>query len=144
MYRIREVDSIGDNEAIEAIHQLNGQTPTFPRITEDELAIGYWWLAFFEQEPVAFAGLIATRECSETGYFKRAGVDPKHRGNGLQLRLMRARVRKARKLGFKQLVTETTDAVHSANNCIRCGFEIFQPETPWVSFKSAIFWIKAL
>ncbi len=141
-YRIREVDAT-DEDVAEHIHFFNRQTPEFPRLTEDELEVGYWWLAYLDKEPVGFAGLMPSQQWHSVGYFKRAGVDPKHRGNGLQIRLMRVRIHKARKLGYTHIVSECTETSYSANNFIKAGFKIYDPKTPW-AFKNSIYWIKKL
>lgn len=141
-YRIREVDA-SDEDIADIIHHFNRQTEDFPPLTEDELDGGFWWLAYLNQEPVAFAGMVPSKQWHNVGYFKRAGVDPKHRGNGLQIRLMRVRINKARKLGYSHLISECTNTIYSANNFIKTGFKIYEPSRPW-AFKSSIYWIKTL
>ena len=143
MYRIREVDAT-DEENAEIIRDQNAIVDaTFPHLTDDELERGYWWLAYEGERPVAFAGLIQARGSNDTGYFKRAGVLPCARGNGLQLRLMRARIAKAKKLGWTWIVSESTGTAHSANNFILAGFKVYYPAEPW-AFKTSIYWIKKL
>lgn len=141
-YRIREVDA-SDDEMAEHIHHFNRQTSTFPEITEAELDGGFWWLAYLDDEPVGFAGMVPSKQYAGVGYFKRAGIDPAHRGNGLQIRLMRVRINKARKVGYSHLISECTDTVYSANNFIKAGFRIYEPSKPW-AFKNSIYWIKKL
>jgi GNAT superfamily N-acetyltransferase len=142
MYHIREVDA-SDDEIAEIIRHFNRQTADFPELTEDELDGGFWWLAYLDREPIAFAGMVPSNQWRNVGYFKRAGVDPKHRGNGLQIRLMRVRINKARRLGYSHVISECTDTIWSANNFIRAGFRIYQPARPW-AFKNSIYWIKAI
>ena len=142
-YRIREVDA-SEEENADIIREQNGTVDaTFPYLTDDELERGYWWLAYDEEKPVAFAGLIQSRGSRDTGYLKRAGVLPCARGHSLQLRLMRARIAKARKLGWTYLVSESTGTPYSANNFIRAGFKIYYPAEPW-AFKTSIYWIKKI
>jgi GNAT superfamily N-acetyltransferase len=141
-YRIREVDA-SDDEIADTIHFFNRQTAEFPPLTEAELDGGYWWLAYLDKEPVAFAGMVPSSKWHNVGYFKRAGVDPKHRGHGLQIRLMRVRLAKARKIGYTHLVSECTHTIYSANNFIRAGFELYEPRNPW-AFKNSLYWIKKL
>lgn len=144
-YRVKEVDA-SDEEIAEIIHEFNrGSELKFPKLVEDELEGHncFWWLAYREQEPVAFAGLVPSRLYSNAGYLKRAGVLPEHRGNGLQLRFFRARERKARSIGWTMLVSETvTDNVHSANNFIRAGYRLFDPKEKWA--RDSIYWRKDL
>ena len=72
---------------------------------------------------------------------------PEHRGNGLQRRLLKVRERKARQLGWTSVITDTTDNVPSANNLIKAGYRLFEPESVgamnW-AFKSSLFWRKGL
>lgn len=71
--------------------------------------------------PVAIAGA----RIVETGayFLSRACVDPAYRGQGIQKRLIRARVRRARKLGCPRVVTYTHPGnVASINSLIACGF----------------------
>jgi GNAT superfamily N-acetyltransferase len=143
-YRIREVDA-SDEEITDHIHRLNRQTMEFPELTEDELEGPhcYWWLAYHGVEVAGFAGMIPSSKWHNVAYFKRAGVDPKHRGNGLQIRLMRVRISKARKLGYSHLISECTETIWSANNFIKAGFKLYEPRNPW-AFKNSLYWIKAL
>lgn len=142
MYRIREVDAT-DEEVAETIRYFNRQTEDFPHITDEEFETGHWWLAYLNKEAVAFAGLMPSRQYHGVGYFKRAGVDPEHRGNGLQIRLMRVRITKARKLGYSHIVSECTETPFSANNFIKAGFKVYDPKFPW-AFKNSIYWILKL
>lgn len=144
MYRIREVDPFNDEEALEAILYFNRQTCAFPKIEQEALEGGWWWLAYHEKNPVGFCGLTRSSYRPNYGFFKRAGVDPKHRGNGLQGRFIRVRLRKARKIGFTHIVTDTTDTVYSANNLYKAGFKMFEPTVPWMEYKTSLYWIKAL
>lgn len=144
-YRIREVDASEDDIA-EIIHEFNTTSDVkFPKLRDEELEGHncFWWLAYQNDEPVAFAGLVPSQRYPNAGYLKRAGVIPKHRGNGLQLRFFRARERKARIVGWDTLVSETVTAnVISANNFIRAGYLMFEPKEKWAN--DSIFWKKNL
>ena len=142
MYYIREVDA-SDDDIAETIQTFNRETAEFPPLTDSELDGGFWWLAYCGFEPVAFAGLVPSSQYHGVGYFKRAGVTPAHRGNGLQIRLMRVRINKARKLGYSHIVSECTETVYSGNNFIRAGFKLYEPTRPW-AFRNSLYWIKAL
>jgi GNAT superfamily N-acetyltransferase len=144
VYRIREVDTFADEDAVEAIHFFNRQTCAFPVLTQDTLEKGWWWVAYLDKAPVGFAGLTRSTYGPNVGYLKRAGVDPKHRGHGLQQRLIRVRLSKARRLGMAAIVTETTDTVYSANNLYKAGFKMFDPAVPWLEYKTTLYWIKKL
>lgn len=104
---------------------------------------GWWWVVWAEDLPVAYAGLVRSRQYPDVGYLCRAGVAESHRGRGLQRRLIRVRLKKAKQLGMVAVVTDTRQNPASANNLIHCGFRIYQPSNPW-SFKDAIYWAKWL
>lgn len=139
MYRIREVDGDDEYEALTRLHEITFRDLAKQAKYDD----GYWWLAELDDHPVGFLGLKQSILGKHVGYFYRVGVDPKHRGNELQLRLMRAMHAKARRLGWKRIVTDTRDNPHSANNIIRAGYRMFTPASPW-GHVSAQYWIKDL
>ena len=88
MYRIREVDG-HDDEITETLTDLHRLT-FFDGASIPEFDWGYWWLAYHEANPVAFAGIVPSTHACNAGYFCRVGVLKKHCGNRLQVRLMRA------------------------------------------------------
>ena len=101
---------------------------------------GHWWIAYAEDgKPVGFAGIVRSTRWTDTGYLCRAGVLDGFTGHGLQKRLIDARLRQAKKLGWNWCITDTTDNPASSNSLISCGFKIYTPSNPW-SFKNAIYW----
>jgi GNAT superfamily N-acetyltransferase len=144
IYRIREVDA-SDDEVADTIRAFNRETGDFPDLTDSELDgfHCYWWLAYLGKDPVGFAGMVPSQRYRDAGYLKRAGVAPGHRGHGLQLRFFQVRERKARAIGWNRLVSETTNTVFSANNFIRAGYRLFEPETRW-AFETSLYWTKSL
>jgi GNAT superfamily N-acetyltransferase len=142
-YRIREVDG-ADDDIAETLKELHTETfgNTAPQIEPDK---GYWWLCYFEGDtPVAFAGLEPSDVYLQTGYLCRSGVLEAHRGKGLQVRLLRARERKARRLGWVLLRTDTTDNPPSSNSLINAGFRLFEPKFPWGPSNTTLYWRKHL
>jgi len=140
-YVIREVDT-SDELISETLKDLHEQTfldhaklPSF-----DE---GHWWLAHLGKEPVGFAGVIKSTIIPNAGYFIRVGVVQKHLGHKLQLRFMRALERKSKYNSWTQIVSDTTDNVASANNFIRAGYRLFQPDWNW-AFPHSLYWMKRL
>lgn len=123
-YRIREVT--GRKKYAGTIRKLHQQTFGGTADMVDP-CVGWWWLVFDGAVPVAFAGMVKSEWGSCRGYLVRVGVLKSHRGAGLQSKLISTRERKARKLGFTSLVSDTTDNVPSANNLIRKGFELYEP-----------------
>lgn len=101
---------------------------------------GHWWIAYAaDGKPVAFAGLVRSIKWTDTGYLCRAGVLDGYTGHGLQKRLIVARTKQARKLGWNWCITDTTNNPASANSLINAGFKIYTPGQPW-SFRNAIYW----
>lgn len=115
------------------------QVVCLPSDAPYDISRGYWWIAYDEDTPCAFAGLVASSRWCDTGYLCRAGVLPTHRGNGIQKKLIRARVRKARKLGWNWLITDTYHNPASANSLIAEGFKMFEPTIPWGA-KGTLYW----
>jgi GNAT superfamily N-acetyltransferase len=139
MYRIREVDGHDDDisDTLADLHRLT----FFAGAAIPEFDHGYWWLVFHGTAPIGFAGIIpATRACN-AGYFCRVGVLDRHRGGALQLRLMRAIEARARRNGWSSIISDTTDNLVSANNFIRAGYYLYQPQWPW-GWPNTLYWRK--
>lgn len=144
MHVIREVDG-GDLEIAATLHRFNGMAPEmFPDLQLRHLESGYWWLVYFGEDPVAFAGMTPMEPFPNVGYLKRAYVLPDHRGHDLQLRLMITRETKARQIGWTMLVSECgQNNGPSARNFARAGYEVVEPEQRWGAPRS-IYWAKRL
>jgi GNAT superfamily N-acetyltransferase len=141
MYRIREVDG-QDDDIADTLAELHGLT-FFGSAPVPEFDHGHWWLALHEGEPVAFAGVVPSTHVCNAGYFCRVGVLRKHCGNGLQLRLMRALEARAQRVGWSSIVSDTTDNLCSANNFIRAGYRLYQPQAPW-AWPHTLYWCKLI
>jgi GNAT superfamily N-acetyltransferase len=102
---------------------------------------GHWWLAFCGSSPVAFAGLVPSMHVENAGYFCRVGVVDRHWGRSLQLRLMRAMEWRARRSGWRCVVSDTTDNLASANNFIKAGYQLHRPQHPW-GWPHTLYWRK--
>lgn len=138
-YRIKQVDPT--NEGVRCLlNQLD--RACFPA---DELCDkdGDWWIVYDGKTPVGYAGLKPSNRIVAAGYLCRVGVLPDHRGCGLQARLIRARLRAARKKGWHTVYSDTYNNLPSANNLIRAGFRLYWPEVPW-SYVGALYWKKSL
>lgn len=100
----------------------------------------YWWLAYVNGKIAGFASMQATEE---GGLFALCGVLPKYRGKGLQKRLIRVRTIYAKRfLKLPRVFTYTaSDNMPSANNLIKQGFKLYEPEYPW-GLKGALYFFK--
>jgi hypothetical protein len=141
MYRIREVDG-QDDEIADTLFDLHRLT-FFGGAPVPEFDQGHWWLAYRDSLPVAFAGVVPSTHASNAGYFCRVGVLRKHCGNALQLRLMRAMELRAWHNGWSSIVSDTTDNLASANNFIRAGYRLYQPQYPW-AWPNTLYWRKSI
>ena len=139
MFRIREVDG-HDDEIADTLADLHRLT-FFGGASIPEFDRGHWWLAYHVAVPVAFAGLVPSTHAHNAGYFCRVVVLKKHCGHGLQLRLKRALESRARHNGWSAVVSDTTDNLASANNFIRAGYRLYQPQTPW-AWGNTLYWRK--
>lgn len=128
IYKLVEVDG---SLASEVLHSLNANHSKFPLLEEKHFDLGYWWLLKTDGGILCgFCGLVPDDPFLGVGYLKRAYVSPDHRGRGLQLKMIEARIEKAKELGWHQLVSETTSQ-HAARNFEYAGFEHCDPEQPW-------------
>lgn len=139
MYRIREVDG-RDEEIAETLSDIHRLT-FFSGAAIPDFDWGHWWLAFNGTMPVAFAGVIPSTRARNSGYFCRVGVLREHCGRALQLRLMRAMELRARHNGWSSVISDTTDNLASANNFIRAGYKLYQPQHPW-AWPNTLYWRK--
>src|SRR4051812_16796896 len=105
---------------------------------------GQWWLALGPAgQAVGYAG--ATYWSPDRYvYLARCGVLPSARGQGLQRRFIRVREAWARAQGAEGCYTYTSPTnLHSANNLIRAGYELWRPARPW-GMAGALYWQRAL
>jgi len=84
-----------------------------------------WWVMVSRGKIIAYSGYIYS---SGVCIFNRAWVASAFRGQGIQKRMIRTRLRAAKK-SCKVAITYTTpDNFPSANNLIKCGFLLYSPE----------------
>jgi GNAT superfamily N-acetyltransferase len=141
VYRIREVDA-HDDEIAEILADLHRLT-FFGGASIPEFDLGHWWLAYHDRIPVAFAGIVPSTYVCNAGYICRVGVLKKHCGNALQLRLMRALESRAKQIGWRSVVSDTTGNIASANNFIKAGYRLYEPRHPW-AWPNTLYWRRYL
>jgi len=130
-----------DTAVPEVVHLLNWlQKNCLPADKIYPVTKGYWYVVYTHRgEAVGFGGIVPSSRWADTMYLCRAGVTRAHQGRGLQKRLLRARIRKAKALGMNWVITDTHHNPASANNLIATGFKMFEPSDPW-GFKTALYW----
>jgi GNAT superfamily N-acetyltransferase len=135
------IKRVGDWEDLdEAIRMDQVLLSGAPKPSEDT----EFWIAYEGATVVGYAGMRCPPQWPGVAFLSRAGVAETHRGRGLQKRLIRARVARARRLGATDVVTYTsTDNAPSANSLIACGFKIYDPEYAYVG-SSFVYWRKTL
>jgi GNAT superfamily N-acetyltransferase len=141
-YRFTQVDT-DDEEVVELLNELH-QLTFVDTAALPEWDYGWWWIGWHRRSaaPAAFCGVVQSSLEDSCAYLKRAGVVQGHNGYGLQRRMIRMRERRARRLGFIRMITDTTDNYRSANNLIAEGYRLFNPE-PW-AWEHSLYWTKAL
>ncbi len=141
MTTVREVDAVEEQDVIEHLHTdlFGGGKAAVPDLTE-----GYWWIAYDGDVAVGFAGLVHSPHYPKSGYLCRAGVSERAQGRGLQKRLIRARLSKARRLGWPWVQSDTHSRnPASANSLIACRFKMFVPEKKWGG-RDHVYWQRRL
>lgn len=115
----------------------------FPADEPVDTTKGLWWVVEDTATGLlaGFGGMyLKHQDDALTGYLCLAGVLPEYRGQGLQRRLIQARLRKARHLGLYRVVTDTIpDNPASINSLVSCGFRAFSPAVPW-KVPGAVYW----
>jgi GNAT superfamily N-acetyltransferase len=140
-YLVRQVDP-RDPEIWAILERL--QLTCLPGDIPQKPNSGYWWLCYTDAGiPIGFAGMVASVRWEETGYLSRAGILPQHQGQGLQKRLIKVRIAKAKTLGWKYLLSDTSENPASANSLISCGFKMYEPMRPY-GLKTSLYWRKRL
>jgi GNAT superfamily N-acetyltransferase len=135
-YVIRTVDGDEYADDIARLHDLTGLPPCkYPDV--------HWWLTLFEDAPVGYLGLMQSILYPTKAYLVRVGVLTAHRGNRLQLRMMRVAEQFAKRHGYTEIISDTRNNPPSENNFIRAGYEIFRPSVLW-AFADGIYWRKRL
>jgi N-acetylglutamate synthase-like GNAT family acetyltransferase len=119
------------------------QNKCLPFDTPYDTNFGSWWIATEHNSAIGFAGLVRTVSWTDCGYLCRAGVIPSARGQGLQKKFIYVRIKQAKALGWKWLVTDTRHNPASANSLIATGFRMFEPTKPW-GCKDTLYWRKKL
>lgn len=118
------------------------------RLFHDDERVDYieesaWWVGWKGEVPVAYAGARYLPTANAV-FLSRAGVLAEARGEGLQRKMIRLRLRWARQQGANRAITYTHPAnIVSSNNLIKCGFLLYNPEWPWAG-EEFLYWYKEL
>lgn len=133
------IEKAKDWRIIAALDRVCFPTSEAPKFDDGTI----WLLARDGMQPLGYAGLKVYEPGS--AYLNRAGVLPQYRGKGLQKKLVKARLRLAKKLGVETVVTYTMSHNHaSSNTLISCGFRLYEPKFPWVGTEEVLYWKRCI
>jgi GNAT superfamily N-acetyltransferase len=106
----------------DTIQELDREAfPTSPKLTDEELSSSVWWLAYLDGVPVAYAGIWLI-PAKKKAFLTRAAVAKIAQGQGLQKRLIRVRLRHAKRAGIPRVYTYTQAGnFASMKSLIACG-----------------------
>jgi len=136
-YRVVPVDT-RQPEVVQLLTLL--QKACLPHDKTYPITKGYWHVVYSQDsEAVGFGGVVPSTRWSDTMYLCRAGVTRAHQGQGLQKRLIRQRIKVAKRLGMNWVISDTNQNPASANSLIAIGFKMFEPSQPW-GLKTALYW----
>lgn len=94
--------------------------------TDDPLV----WLAYDGEHAIGFAVLV----CNSAGewHLRMSGVLPEYQRQGILVRMLRARLRWARRNGAREVLTYTRpDNAESMRALIRCGLRPYRPSVAY-------------
>ena len=105
----------------------------------------YWFVIFHKQEWVGYGGLRSHGIEGEHNlcYTGPTLIRSAWRGQGLQVKLIKKRLRLAKKLGYTKVISSTlVNNYASNNNLIKCGFKM---RKPWLEQESdSLYWEKLI
>jgi GNAT superfamily N-acetyltransferase len=140
MIRFRKINKMttGVRQELETLQRacLPEDTPVFP---ED----GTWWVGHDGSQAVAFCLIEPSCQWLDTAYLARSGVLKAWRGQGLQKKMITIRERHARSMGYRWMISDTTDNPPSSNSLMAKGYRIFDPSKPW-GMNTTLYWRKRL
>ena len=126
--RLKKIFSFGnilDRETYEQLRELDYNNPNFKGCGDEFQFNREWWVMLDEGEIVAYCGSIYSKGIC---IFNRAWVKKSHRGQGIQRRMIRTRLKAASTFCHIAITYTTLDNFPSANNLINCGFRLYLPE----------------
>ncbi len=137
MYKIKKCSSLGCAMAMH--RKLIGTDPY-----KDINPYSNVWYVRKEGREECCPGYATSYDSEQLGwsYLNSCGVRPTDRGQGLQKRLIRVRLRHAKAKGLTSLTYTLADNCHSINNLIACGFKAYNPAYPWVGDPNVVYWTK--
>lgn len=116
-----------DPQIIDQLHK-----ESFPHDANDPLPNTAWVAKDADGELAGFCTVRQSVAFDDTVFLSRSGVMAGAQGNGLQRRMIRTRLRWAKRKGYKHAITYTVwDNYPSMVNLLKCGFRVYQPKEPY-------------
>jgi GNAT superfamily N-acetyltransferase len=126
--RLKKIFSFGNilnRETYEQLRELDYTNPNFKGCADEFQFNREWWVILDQGEIVAYCGSIYSKGIC---IFNRAWVKKSHRGQGIQRRMIKTRLKAASTFCHIAITYTTLDNFPSANNLISCGFRLYLPE----------------
>ena len=126
--RLKKIFSFGnilDRDTYEQLRELDYTNPNFKGCADEFQFNREWWVILDQGEIVAYCGSIYSKGIC---IFNRAWVKKSHRGQGIQRRMIKTRLKAASTFCHIAITYTTLDNFPSANNLIDCGFRLYLPE----------------
>lgn len=131
-YRIRLMYRPGEDKPaiLDKIAELD--QAFFPGCVKEPLKENFWWYVLDEKDKVVGYAGMRYLEDEGFGYFSRAGILEKHRGQGLHKRLIATRIKMARRLKGEGVITYVAPHNNASTNAlVSRGFRLYTPERKW-------------
>jgi GNAT superfamily N-acetyltransferase len=126
--RLKKIFSFGnilDRDTYEKLRELDYTNPNFKGCADEFQFNREWWVIIDQGEIVAYCGSIYSKGIC---IFNRAWVHKDYRGQGIQRRMIKTRLKAASTFCHIAITYTTLDNFPSANNLISCGFRLYLPE----------------
>lgn len=141
--RLKKIFSFGnviDKEAYEQLKELDYTNPNFKGCGDEFQYNREWWVILDNREIVAYCGSIYSKGIC---IFNRAWVKKEYRGQGIQRKMIKSRLKAASNFCHIAITYTTLDNFPSANNLINCGLRLYIPEYMYGG-KDKLYFYKAL
>lgn len=119
-------------KSIQTILEIQSKCFEYDYAKEKDIPFDHWWLLKNGNRSIGFCSLRHFNDEPGTWFLRLAAVLDEYRGHGLQKKMIRHRVKFAKRHVAKRIITYASyDNLPSANSLIRCGFKLYKPRWNW-------------